>query len=99
MDHHHTVIELLGSGRVEEEEEVLDRQRLISGVDDDHNYKQQVYLNKLSAREMESLIAITDTFLPSVEAPDDEEDGHDVDKFYRTCASMAGTPHLVSTNG
>ena len=62
-----------------------DRQRLINGV----------YLNKLSAREMESLVAISDTFLPSVETPPDAVHGY-VDKFYRTSASMAGTPHLVS---
>ncbi|XP_034702017.1 long-chain-alcohol oxidase FAO4A [Vitis riparia] len=75
----HTLIEL---GVVEA------RQELLNGGG------RQLYLNKLSSREMESLIAISDTFLPSVEAPHNAAHAY-VDKFYRTSASMAGTPHIV----
>lgn len=76
----HTLIEL---GVVEA------RQELLNGGG------RQLYLNKLSSREMESLVAISDTFLPSVEAPHNAAHAY-VDKFYRTSASMAGTPHIVS---
>ncbi|OAY85436.1 Long-chain-alcohol oxidase FAO4A [Ananas comosus] len=51
--------------------------------------------NLLSEREMDSLTAICDTLLPSVDvshATDDE----DLIAFYRTSASMAGTPHHVA---
>eukprot|EP00261_Vitis_vinifera_P015733 XP_010644266.1 PREDICTED: long-chain-alcohol oxidase FAO4A-like [Vitis vinifera] len=75
----HTLIEL---GVVEA------RQELLNGGG------RQLYLNKLSSREMESLVAISDTFLPSVEAPHNAAHAY-VDKFYRTSASMAGTPHIV----
>lgn len=54
------------------------------------------YVNSLSAREMESLTALCDTFLPSVDPPGPGCDDESVAEYYRTSASMAGTPELVS---
>ncbi|KAK4771066.1 hypothetical protein SAY87_031598 [Trapa incisa] len=53
------------------------------------------YANTLSARQMESLTAFCDTFLPSVDPPGLDGDDESVADFYRTSASMAGTPELV----
>ncbi|GMH15900.1 hypothetical protein Nepgr_017741 [Nepenthes gracilis] len=56
------------------------------------------YANKLSSREMDSLTALCDTFLPSVDPPDGGCSATDesVVRFFRTSASMAGTPeHLA----
>ncbi|XP_010275157.1 PREDICTED: long-chain-alcohol oxidase FAO4A-like [Nelumbo nucifera] len=55
------------------------------------------YVNSLSPRQMEVLTAFSDTLLPSV-FPDINCSGQLEDslfKFYRTSASMAGTPELV----
>lgn len=56
--------------------------------------QRKCYVNSLSSREMESLTALCDTLLPSVEASDLAADPS-VAEFYRTSASMAGTPDLV----
>lgn len=50
--------------------------------------------NNLTAREMESVTAICDTFLPSLKAP--SECSISVHNFYQTAASMVGTPEIVS---
>lgn len=54
------------------------------------------YVNSLSARQMESLTALCDTFLPSVDPPGLAGDDDSTAEFFRTSASMAGTPELVS---
>ncbi|XP_010676697.2 long-chain-alcohol oxidase FAO4A [Beta vulgaris subsp. vulgaris] len=54
----------------------------------------QTYTNILSAREMDSLTALCDTILPAVDPPENTADESLV-RFYKTSASMAGTPeHL-----
>ncbi|PKI57268.1 hypothetical protein CRG98_022365, partial [Punica granatum] len=62
----------------------------------DHRMRRVNYVNSLSARQMESLTALCDTFLPSVEPPASvSSDDESMAEFYRTSASMAGTPELV----
>lgn len=51
------------------------------------------YANKLSAREMMSLTAICDTFLPSMDISGTGDES--LATFYATSASMAGTPESV----
>ncbi|KAB1208003.1 Long-chain-alcohol oxidase FAO4A [Morella rubra] len=53
-----------------------------------------VYVNSLSSWEMESLTALCDTYLPSLDLSDVTTDESTV-KFYGTSASMAGTPERV----
>ncbi|GAV63740.1 GMC_oxred_N domain-containing protein/GMC_oxred_C domain-containing protein, partial [Cephalotus follicularis] len=64
-----------------------DQKRLLCGGET------QLYLNSLSSREMESLTAICDTFLPSITVSDFNDDS--VTMFYRSSASMAGTPEQL----
>ncbi|KAL6957780.1 long-chain-alcohol oxidase, partial [Sarracenia purpurea var. burkii] len=45
-----------------------------------------------SSREMESLVALCDTFLPSIDASNNTADDDSITTFYRTSAFMAGTP-------
>lgn len=56
-----------------------------------------LYANSLTAREMESLVAICDTLIPSI---DGSEVGHvvdgDVTRYYSASASQTGTPDRVS---
>lgn len=73
----------------------IDTQTLL--VDDDvhrHYLKQRTLPNSLSHRQMTSLTALCDTFLPSVAVSDGDHDD-DAVNFYRTSASMAGTPERV----
>ncbi|GAU43004.1 hypothetical protein TSUD_187250 [Trifolium subterraneum] len=62
-----------------------------------HQQKKQLPLkNSLSSRQMKSLVSLCDTILPSVidnnvVSSFDES----VDNFYRTSASMAGTPERL----
>ncbi|KAK7835097.1 long-chain-alcohol oxidase fao4a [Quercus suber] len=51
-------------------------------------------VNSLSSWEMDSLIALCDTFLPSIDVSNLTTDDSVV-KFYTTSASMAGTPERV----
>ncbi|KAK4557380.1 hypothetical protein RGQ29_007223 [Quercus rubra] len=51
-------------------------------------------VNSLSSWEMDSLIALCDTFLPSIDVSNLTSDDSVV-KFYTTSASMAGTPERV----
>ncbi|KAJ8650658.1 hypothetical protein MRB53_003681 [Persea americana] len=51
------------------------------------------YANKLSAREMMSLTAICDTFLPSMDISGTGDES--LATFYATSASMAGTPESL----
>ncbi|CAO2820076.1 unnamed protein product [Amaranthus hypochondriacus] len=54
----------------------------------------QNYTNKLTAMEMEALTALCDTILPALDPPENAAD-ESVIRFYKTSASMAGTPdHL-----
>ncbi|XP_057966005.1 long-chain-alcohol oxidase FAO4A [Malania oleifera] len=57
--------------------------------------RQSLYVNSLSSREMDSLAALCDTFLPSVRVPSDVKGDDAVATFYQTSASMAGTPQRV----
>ncbi|CAL8155259.1 unnamed protein product [Prunus armeniaca] len=66
----------------------VDKQRLFLGGE------RQLYPNSLSSREMESLTALCDTFLPSIDVSDATTNASLV-AFYRTSASMAGTPQRV----
>lgn len=52
-------------------------------------------VNKLTAREMESLIAISDTFLPSIQL-NSANYSTSLQTFFSTSASMLGTPEVVS---
>ncbi|XP_020582050.1 long-chain-alcohol oxidase FAO4A [Phalaenopsis equestris] len=60
----------------------------------------QTHQNRLSKRQMESLVAFCDTLLPSLDPPshnsdDDSGDLDGVAAFYRTSASMAGIPERL----
>ncbi|KAJ6700472.1 LONG-CHAIN-ALCOHOL OXIDASE [Salix koriyanagi] len=73
----------------------IDTQRLFGGGEN----KQSFYVNSLSSREMESLTAICDTLFPSVygsnmmaAAAADDGYTNSISSFYRSSASMAGTP-------
>ncbi|CAA7406451.1 unnamed protein product [Spirodela intermedia] len=50
-------------------------------------------INTLSARQMESLIAICDALLPSIDLPAADNDS--IRKFFGLSASLAGTPEMV----
>ncbi|XP_072963420.1 long-chain-alcohol oxidase FAO4A [Typha angustifolia] len=50
-------------------------------------------VNRLTAREMDSLTAISDTLLPSIDVPNCQD--HSIRTFYNTSASMIGTPEIV----
>jgi hypothetical protein len=57
----------------------------------------QIHRKKhLTAREMESVTAICDTFVPSIKAP--SECSMSVQNFYQTAGSMVGTPEIVSSS-
>jgi long-chain-alcohol oxidase len=89
----HTVVELGG----------FDTKSLLCDVGDfeesekqQQQQKQLPIKNSLSHRQMKSLVALCDTILPSiidnnVVSSSDES----VNNFYRTSASMAGTPERV----
>ncbi|EPS61567.1 hypothetical protein M569_13229, partial [Genlisea aurea] len=49
-----------------------------------------------SRRQMESLAALCDTFLPEMEPPSGADDDKDISRFFRTSASTANTPHQVA---
>jgi hypothetical protein len=86
-DDHHTVVEL-GN---------IDMQELLEAGD--HQTQTQPYynyVNSLSSWEMDTLTALCDTFLPSVDVSDVTAD-ESVVKFFSTSASMAGTPERVRT--
>lgn len=51
--------------------------------------------NSLSSREMESLVALCDTFLPSIDILNDRVADDSLVKLYQTSASMIGIPHQV----
>lgn len=48
----------------------------------------------LTAREMEAIVAASDTLLPSIHFPGGSHDDA-IDTFYQTSASMTGTPEIV----
>ncbi|KAI7995047.1 Long-chain-alcohol oxidase FAO4A [Camellia lanceoleosa] len=80
----HAVIEL-GS---------IDSQRLIDGVGGGE--RTQPPSKSLSSAQMESLSALCDTFLPSINVSNGTTiDDDSLATFYRTSASMAGTQHQV----
>lgn len=80
-DNDHTVVEL-GN---------IDMQDLLEPGD---HQTQPYYVNSLSSWEMDTLTALCDTFLPSVDVSDVNPD-ESVVKFFSTSASMAGTPERV----
>uniref|UniRef100_A0A5B7C2C7 long-chain-alcohol oxidase n=1 Tax=Davidia involucrata TaxID=16924 RepID=A0A5B7C2C7_DAVIN len=55
----------------------------------------KLYVNSLSSRQMESLTALCDTFLPPINISNHTIDDDPVVTFYRTSASMAGTPQRL----
>lgn len=58
----------------------------------EHSYN---FACPLSSRQMESLVALCDTLLPSIKVSKDHVDGSLV-KLYQTSASMTGTPNQVN---
>lgn len=56
---------------------------------------QQFYANSLFPREMQSLTAICDTFLPSITVSSGTKVDENVATFFQASASMAGTPECV----
>lgn len=90
----HTVVELGGfetkslllDGDHEEREKQEQQQQ----------QKHQPLTNTLSPRQMKSLVALCDTIIPSIEGNNVVHSSHEsVNNFYRTSASMAGTPQRV----
>ncbi|CAL0314234.1 unnamed protein product [Lupinus luteus] len=81
----HTVVEL-GN---------IDTQRLLLNGGGEREKQQSFLINSLSQRQMKSLTALCDTILPSVNDFVGVSDDESVAKFYRTSASMAGTPERV----
>ncbi|KAI4303452.1 hypothetical protein MLD38_039080 [Melastoma candidum] len=65
----------------------------------DHNangaVRPGVYTNTLTPRQMESLTALCNTFLPPLEPPSRVAADEAIAKFYRTSASMTGAPELL----
>ncbi|XP_059663075.1 long-chain-alcohol oxidase FAO4A [Cornus florida] len=73
---------------------VVDTQRLLKGGGD----REHVYMKSLSSAQMDSLIALCDTFLPSINLSNHTTTIHHHDpilQFYQTSASMARTPQRV----
>lgn len=58
--------------------------------------ERRVYVNSLSPRQMDSLTAICDTFLPSITLGPDINSDDSILKFYKTSASMARIPDQVN---
>ncbi|XP_044468907.1 long-chain-alcohol oxidase FAO4A-like isoform X2 [Mangifera indica] len=56
---------------------------------------QQFYANSLFPREMQSLTAICDTFLPSITVSSSTKVDENVATFFQASASMASTPECV----
>jgi long-chain-alcohol oxidase len=90
----HTVVELGGFDTKSLLCDVVDFEE--SEKQQQQQKKQLPLKNSLSPRQMKSLVALCDTILPSiidnkVVSSSDES----VNNFYRTSASMAGTPERV----
>lgn len=81
-----------GSGEKEQTTIDLEGQRVELMEKEEGNY-----VNRLSWREMDSLTALCDTFLPSLHLPNDAVQTPDdpAIEFFHTSASMAGTPHYI----
>ncbi|XP_010054021.2 long-chain-alcohol oxidase FAO4A [Eucalyptus grandis] len=84
--------------------ELGDDEKLVGSVGGGGERRRVSYVNSLSPRQMDTLTALCDTFLPSIAHPhhpsytDSGGDGdcdEEVAKFYRTSASMAGTPEKL----
>lgn len=70
------------------------------GADDHDHHIRSIgampkYVNSLSSWEMDSITALCDTILPSVDVSDNVTADDSVVKFYATSASIAGTPERV----
>ncbi|XP_042477705.1 long-chain-alcohol oxidase FAO4A-like [Macadamia integrifolia] len=59
------------------------------------NFNGTPHIKSLSSRQLESLLSICDTFLPSINISGDITVHDSVRTFYKTCASMAGTHQHV----
>lgn len=57
-----------------------------------------VYANSMTAREMESLVAICDTLIPSLDASEVAHLDDSVAQYYSASASHTGTPDRVSVS-
>ncbi|RDX96829.1 hypothetical protein CR513_20470, partial [Mucuna pruriens] len=84
----HTVFEL---GSVDTHTSLLDG----GDVGEEREKQQKPLSNSLSSRQMKSLVALCDTILPSINNNVVGSSDEPVAKFYRTSASMAGTPEHV----
>lgn len=56
----------------------------------------KVYANSMTAREMESLVAICDTLIPSIDGAEVGHLDNGVAGYYSASASHTGTPDRVS---
>ncbi|KAK6251625.1 hypothetical protein SCA6_005630 [Theobroma cacao] len=86
-----------GVGRREEQTTMIE---LSTGIDieklplwEEERQYRNCYVNSISSREMESLTAICDAFLPSLHVSAADADA--VATFYQSSASMAATPERV----
>ncbi|KAI3823792.1 hypothetical protein L1987_05234 [Smallanthus sonchifolius] len=69
---------------------------IVLGIDRQTSPTNNNYDRVLSSREMESLVALCDTFLPSIDAYKDRGVDESLAQLYNTSASMNGTPHQVA---
>ena len=81
----HTVIEI-GS---------IDKQRLLLAAERERQQAAALPKNSLTRREMLVLTALCDAFLPSLDNVAAEISDESVAQYYRTSASMVGTPERV----
>lgn len=97
----HTLVEL---GSVDYTHTTTTTSLLQDGDDDDvgeerEKEQRKPLTNSLSPRQMKSLVALCDTLLPSINNNSNNVCGSDDDEsvanFYKTSASMAGTPEHV----
>lgn len=85
-----------GNGNSNNENTVIDAEKLLWPPP---HGQYNCYVNSLSSRQMDSLTAICDSFLPSLHpvSADSSDVSAAVATFYLSSASMAATPQRVST--
>ncbi|XP_061363289.1 long-chain-alcohol oxidase FAO4A-like [Gastrolobium bilobum] len=87
----HTVVEL---GSVDTHSLLLECGDVVGNGEEREKQKKPL-TNCLSTRQMKSLIALSDTILPSIKDSFAGSSDESVSNFYRTSASMAGTPERL----
>ncbi|CAJ1942007.1 unnamed protein product [Sphenostylis stenocarpa] len=91
----HTVLEL---GSVDTHTTLLlDDGDVGDGEGEEREKQQKPLTNSLSPRQMKSLVALCDTIIPSVHNNVVGSSDESVANFYKTSASMAGTPEHLGT--